>query len=184
MSIIEIVLVIVVTSAVLAWIRGEATAPNTHGATARELEFRYGRRFRALAWLVIGFAAPVVWAAFHFGFKEAADPYIFAGILAFFLAGGGWMLLEAIRTRIAIDDAGMDATTGFRKPVRIPWQEVESISYDPIWAWLTIETVAGSRVHISRYLKGVNVLAQALRDRLPHTVRRDALGRLGASDAA
>ncbi len=185
MTSVEAIVIVIGTAAVSAWIRHEAKDRTSRPESGEDLEFHYGLRFTVIA-ILAGIVLPLVvlWAALHFGFNEPGDPYYFAAILAFFVIGGGWMLVEALRTRIVISRSGMRATTGFRNPVTISWPEIQSVSYNPLCAWLTIQTVSGSRIHIGRYLKGASVLAQALRERLPGAVHRDALRYFGGADAA
>jgi len=185
MTIVDAVIIVIATAAVSAWLRNEARDHTSQSALGEDLEFRYGPRLTAMS-ILVGVVAPVgvLWLALHFGFKEPGDPYYFAAILAFFVIGGGWMLLEAVRTRVVISPSGIRCTTGFRKAVTISWAEVQSVSYNPLCAWLTIQTVSGSRVHIGRYLKGARQLAEALRQRLPTAVHRGALRYLANSDAA
>ena len=180
MSTLGILAVLIVVSLVTSWVRRvtrQPARPSTDGS--RTLVF--GKRYLAMGLIAfLGGTGIVLWAAIKFGFSSPGDLFPFGVTLAIFLLGGGWMSLDALRTRVRISQEGITSVLPFRKPKSMTWQQIERVDYNFLCSWLVLYAPGKPRIRVSRYMVGFYDLIQALRDHISPTAQSGTLSLFGS----
>jgi hypothetical protein len=144
-------------------------------ANAREtpdgyvLEYTQAWRWMALGGLLLPLMGLfAVLAAGHVP-RTPGDWKAFAGLVGFFLVLGGWLTLETYRRRFRLLPEGLAVRTPWSSEQVLPWAQLSGVRARP--AWQELELRFGRRkVGLSRYLSGLESLAEALRRYAPAQV--------------
>jgi hypothetical protein len=82
--------------------------------------------------------------------------------------------LEVFLAEIRLREDGLAKRTLLGKRVRISWEAIRAVSYNPGWQWFVIST-RDARVRVSLYSAGLTSLADELQRRAPTLAGSDAL---------
>lgn len=107
--------------------------------------------------------------------KDSGELYMLAGVVLFFGAGGGWLLLEGLRARVTADTTGVVASSPWRAaPRALAWRDVAQARVSRQQGYLTLTGRDGTKVKVSTYMQGFSTLLDLARHQLPAEATRDA----------
>ncbi len=170
----------VITAFVLSWLFRQARKPVPAQPDGTVL-VTYGKGMLAIG-LACGVLMPVglVFFAFRVGFKRPDDVYYWAGMTAFFLLVGCWLLLEALKRRIVVSPSGVLAHSPWGQPKSIAWADVAQLGFSAIGGSVSITNRSKVTVRASLMMNGIGQLIAAARERAPANVSRAALDKVEA----
>jgi hypothetical protein len=155
---------------ILAWLsRAGGMAPVAPG------ELRYSRMLRWLALLVtilppMGVVAIcLLWLRSHPAL-DRGDRIAFFSLLFFFPALGLPLVIEFFRVRHTFDDRGLHFRSPWSPERHLAWNEITSLKWRPMIKWLDVQTITGTKAHLSPWLSGTRAFAEAAIARLPRIV--------------
>ena len=142
---------------------------------AKPGELRYSRMFRWLALIVT--IAPTLGVVAIYLLSQRAQQTLdtgervaFIGMLFCFPALGLPLVIEFFRVRHGFDERGLSFRSPWSRARHIAWNDVASLKWRQIMKWLDIETVAGTKIHLSPWLAGTRAFAETALEHLPPVV--------------
>jgi hypothetical protein len=164
--------IFVVVTAVLAALLKARRSDARESADGHVLEFHWvWRGFAAVSACVVPL---LLVALFMFGSGKTTreDAYIVSGLVAFFALLGGWLYVEtSSRYRLLPD--GLFVRGAWGREQRFAWEELSRVRPRPALQQLDLH-FGPRRVGLSRYLSGLESLAEALRRHAPAVVASPA----------
>ena len=116
---------------------------------------RYGRGAR---WVIVVVAAiPLVITVAEY-FDRSEDRGVLYVFLLMAIILGPYLLCEGFRTRFEYDNDQLRATTAFKNQRSFAWTEIADISYSSWTSTYVLKMRNGSKLAISEYLSGSEVL--------------------------
>jgi hypothetical protein len=124
----------------------------------------------SISTLLIGVVCTVFFAALAvlssiYG-NDSADrraSYVFVGLVVLGLS----VIVEAVRVRHGLTDAGIAYRGLWHTYDRVQWTDLAAAHWSPTMKWLRLTTTDGTVLRFSGMLKGLNVLAGYLAERVP-----------------
>jgi hypothetical protein len=141
------------------------------GATVLE----YGWPLRALGFFV-GLVSPVlILALAYWQVPQTGEEFIaFCLVLSSAAIGGGFVLLEATRTRVVVSELGIRHISPWRRTRFVRWTDIQDVSFSPINGCFVIVGANAERIRAPLYLKGIPFLARMIQEKIPSKLRVNA----------
>ena len=151
-----------VAAALLLWLGSSrhGRARVEHGSAIVE----YGGAWRGVT--IVFFLFPVAIAVLAMVSPPKPEERWFPlQIICGFLAIIVPLALEVFRRRLRIDQDALVSESPWTGSVRIPWDEVTAVSYQPAMCWYVIDSRGQGRMRVGMFMSGLETLAAALAER-------------------
>jgi hypothetical protein len=160
-------IIFVAVAVLLGLLMSARRADARAGAGVHVLEYPGVWRWFSLGLAVLIPLALFALVAFHPP-RTPADAWAFTGLVAFFALLGGWLSVETWR-RVYLRPDGLVARSAVGREQHYAWEELSQVRPRPSMQQLELR-FGQRRVRLSRYLSGLESLAEALRRHAPRAV--------------
>ena len=160
----------VTTSAVLAWLfrRSQGRASRSPTTDAQVLRYAPVLRpvFATQLLLFPGLLAAILWLDPPSRWEPPWSEWILVAIFGSFALVAAAGLLETLTLRVEVSPRGVQIDSPWSGVRTLAWNEIVEVGYSPAMMWFTLRGRDGTRIRVSRLLRGIPDLARALRAHL------------------
>lgn len=138
----------------------------------------YGRTIK-----VFGMSLSIFFLVFIavMGIKDPPDDGemgLFYTVLGIPLTTLTYFYLEFFRVRILLTDETITASTPWRGTRYYKWEEIQEVSYSPVFRWLKIKFYNKKTLYVSEFITGFGEFIRKMMDKVPIPKYQKALDRM------